>query len=62
MTRDPYADLGEVFAEETSRRRIRVRPTPKTPTELDPEGAASDAILPAPFGYHIDGDKRYQER
>lgn len=31
--RDPYADLSEVYAEETSLARIRVRTTPKTPTE-----------------------------
>lgn len=33
MTRDPYADLGEVYAEETSPARIAVRPTAKTLTE-----------------------------
>lgn len=33
MTTDPYADLDEVYAEETSLRRTRVQPTPKTPTE-----------------------------
>lgn len=33
MRRDPYADLGEVYAAETSPARIAVKPTAKTPTE-----------------------------
>ena len=33
MKRDPYADLGEVYAAETSPARIAVKPTAKAPTE-----------------------------
>lgn len=33
MKRDPYADLAEVYAAETSPARIAVKPTAKTPTE-----------------------------
>jgi hypothetical protein len=32
-TVDPYADLGEVYAEETSPARIAVKPTAKAPTD-----------------------------
>lgn len=65
MKRDPYTDLGEVFAEETSLARIRVQPTPRTP--VDPDGSDNDAKFEAPGvrlydGFHIDGDPRYQER
>lgn len=63
---DPYADLGEVYASEVSRERIRVKPTPKTPTDAEGEETASEVWADIPradaFGMHIDGDRRYQER
>lgn len=66
--RDPYADVFEVYAAETSRARApKHQPTPKTPTEGSEDAAASPDwfYLVAPeeqTGFHIDGDKRYQER
>jgi len=33
MKTDPYADLAEVYASETSPARIAVKPTAKAPTE-----------------------------
>lgn len=37
MKRDPYADLGEVYAEETSPARVAVQPTPKVQVDYDGE-------------------------
>jgi hypothetical protein len=65
--RDPYADVGEVYAEETSRRRVpRIQPTQKTPTEGQEDETTSrsdwwNAITPEDQqGFHIDGDKSYE--
>lgn len=58
---DPYADLGEAYAEETSIARAARKTTPKTPTD-----SGEDADLPPETGtlpgFHIDGDPRYWER
>ena len=55
--RDPYADLGAVYDEEISVDRIRVFPKRRTTTD----GVWSDDHS-LPGGFHIDGDRRYQER
>lgn len=73
---DPYADLVEVYAEETSLKKFLAtsQPTPKTLTDedvrektLSAKWARLRAILGGeedglPMGYHIDGDPRYFER
>lgn len=71
MRRDPYADLGEVYAEETSNAKIGQQPTAKTPNldQIDEnlpgwrQGSYSAKTTGMPLhGFHIDGDPRYQEK
>lgn len=58
---DPYADLSEVYAQETSLARIRVQPTSKTTTEGG-EATFEAPEVPLHEGFHVDGDRRYQEK
>lgn len=59
---DPYADWASVYLSETIK---RAHPTAKTPTDSDPDSEGDDLVAPEIAlyaGFHIDGDKRYQER
>lgn len=61
---DPYADVADVIAAETDIRRVEAQATMKTPTEgqdNEEDGYLAPGV-PLYDGFHIDGDKRYQER
>jgi len=67
---NPYADVGEVFSSETALQRVRSASavTPKAPlTEEDRDRVQDDGSFIVPEvalyqGFHIDGDRRYQEK
>jgi len=66
---DPYADLAASYAEDTSLARVRSAEaqTQKAPTDGSDGYAYGEDHFIAPEislfdGFHIDGDRRYEER
>lgn len=66
--KDPYADLAASYAEDVSLNRIRSASarTPKVATEASSQERDEETFIapeiPLYDGFHVDGDRRYEER